>query len=537
MDRPTPSPDEDLASSLSGTEVNQEAPNNTARRISSSGDGLAERIDRHAAIKREERQLSAKRLRAALLIATVVWPLFIITDWLIVTWIQPGPLLPFVALRMGGWALALPLYFYLITVKEPSWLVIRAIDFTIFGLGAVLLSVMSMLFLGIESPYATGVLLVMVVRIATMAEPWQRGLLHYGFLATAFPLTSIVAAIFDPEIARQFQDERARSMFAVHVVFQQTAAAIGVVAGHTIWKLRHATFELHTIDRYQLIRRIGKGGMGEVWVARHEGLRKEVALKLLKPKGEVTERMVARFEREVRATAQLSHPNTIRVDDYGVSAEGVWYYAMELLEGKNLRELIEYERRLELDRAVHIINQVCKSLGEAHHRGIIHRDIKPENIFITTMGELEDFAKVLDFGIARIVGEEGPNITRENATPGTPHYMAPEVAQSQPADARSDVYSIGAVLFHAITGEPPFTGSTKLSVLLKHTKEPVPSPSSVLGRPLPDDVESLILKCLRKNPADRFDDAYELSVALEDCSLEPWRPSPIPFERDDAGTR
>src|SRR5690606_19918974 len=210
-------------------------------------------------------------------------------------------------------------------------------------------------------------------------------------------LTLAFASPLSAELAAQFTDPMALASFVLSQVFLLAAAALVLVGGHMIWALRRQVFETRSLGRYTLKHRLGAGGMGEVWAAHHRALRRDVAVKILKPETRGEPGAVARFEREVRATAELVHPPTVRVFDYGVTEDGLWYYAMELLDGDDLHALVSREGPLEPARAARLIWQAAKALGEAHARGIVHRDVKPENLFVTRIGGEGEFVKVLDF--------------------------------------------------------------------------------------------------------------------------------------------
>src|SRR5262249_34398118 len=225
--------------------------------------------------------------------------------------------------------------------------------------------------------------------------------------------------------------------------------------------LQKATLEAKQLGQYALEENLGAGGMGTVYKARHAMLRRPTAVKLLDV-DKMSDAAVARFEREVQLTSGLTHPNTVAVFDYGRTPDGIFYYAMEYLDGMNLDDLVKKHGALPEARMAFILRQVCGSLAEAHAAGLVHRDIKPANIFLTRRGGLHDFVKVLDFGLVKALdGQDKANVTSPNALIGTPLYLAPE-AMNHPdrVDARTDVYAVGAVGYFLLTGTPVFTGST-----------------------------------------------------------------------------
>jgi hypothetical protein len=285
--------------------------------------------------------------------------------------------------------------------------------------------------------------------------------------------------------------------------------------------LQKATLAARQLGQYTLEEKLGAGGMGTVYRARHAMLRRPTAVKLLdvdKMSGEA----IGRFEREVQLTSGLTHPNTVAVFDYGRTPEGIFYYAMEYLEGLNLEDLVKRFGPLSEARVVYILRQVCGSLAEAHAAGLVHRDLKPANIFLTRRGGLHDFVKVLDFGLVKsVTNGEQAQITSPNVVTGTPLYMAPEaVKQPDQVDARSDVYSLGGVAYYLLTGSPVFTGETLMAICMKHVHAPPEAPSVRLGKPVSAHLETLLLRCLAKQPADRPRDAADLSHELERCAVE-----------------
>jgi serine/threonine protein kinase len=265
------------------------------------------------------------------------------------------------------------------------------------------------------------------------------------------------------------------------------------------------------------VEKIGEGGMGIVYKAHHALLRRETALKLLMP-DKADPISIQRFEREVRLTSRLMHPNTIQIYDYGHTPEGIFYYAMEYLDGLNLGELVEGYGPQPEGRVVNLLIQVCESLAEAHAAGLVHRDIKPANIFVSDRGGVPDMVKVLDFGLVRTVAsadETAPNTGDTETFVGTPNYMSPEaVEDSANTDARSDLYSVGVVGYYLLTGKGVFDGATLEEVCQKRlTEKPVP-PSTRIGRPICPHLEALILRCLEREPADRPQSAHELIALL-----------------------
>jgi len=249
-------------------------------------------------------------------------------------------------------------------------------------------------------------------------------------------------------------------------------------------------------------------------------LRRPTAVKLLNIDN-VSDAAVARFEREVQATSTLTHPNTIKIFDYGRTPDGIFYYAMELLEGTNLDSLVARVGPPSEARAVYLLKQACGSLAEAHAAGLVHRDVKPANLFLTRRGGMADFVKVLDFGLVKAAGgADEAHLTAANAVTGTPLYLSPEaVNEPDRLDARADVYALGAVAYYLLTGTPVFNGATVMDICLKHVREAPEPPSARLGRPITPALEALILRCLTKGRADRPGDAGALLRELERCPV------------------
>jgi serine/threonine protein kinase len=285
--------------------------------------------------------------------------------------------------------------------------------------------------------------------------------------------------------------------------------------------LQKATLAARQLGQYALEEKLGSGGMGTVYKARHAMLRRPTAIKLLEV-DKISDTAIARFEREVQLTSALSHPNTVAVFDFGRTPEGIFYYAMEYLEGMNLEDIVKRYGPMPDARVVYVLKQLCGSLAEAHSLDLIHRDIKPANIFLTRRGHLYDFVKVLDFGLVKALdGNEQSNVTNPNALMGTPLYLSPEaINEPEKVDARADVYAVGAVGYYLLTGTPVFNGTTIMEICLKHVKDIPESPSKRIGKPINPELEALIMRCLAKAPKDRPKNAADLLIRIESLSLD-----------------
>lgn len=292
--------------------------------------------------------------------------------------------------------------------------------------------------------------------------------------------------------------------------------AITTVTSHVIYGLHTAVREAMQLGQYSLEGKLGAGGMGVVYRATHVMLRRPTAIKLLPPE-KAGEETIARFEREVVQTSRLSHPNTVSIYDYGRTPDGVFYYAMEYLDGFTLEDLIDLEGKQPPERVIHLLEQAASSLVEAHDAGLVHRDIKPANIMTTRNGGIADLVKVLDFGLVKhIADSDDAGLTRDDSITGTPHYLPPE-AMTRPdvIDGRADLYALGAVGYTLLTGRTVFEGGTMVEVLSKHLHEKPTPPSELCD--VPADLERIILSCLSKEPADRPRSAGAVCDALEAC--------------------
>jgi serine/threonine-protein kinase len=324
-----------------------------------------------------------------------------------------------------------------------------------------------------------------------------------------------------------------------NVIMMVLGSAASIYGAHIINALRVEAFQARRMGQYHLKQRLGAGGMGEVYLAEHSLLKRPCAIKLIRPGSQADPQALARFEREVRATARLSHWNTVSVFDYGHTDDGTFYYVMEYLPGLNLADLVKRHGPLPAARAIHLLRQTCRALHEAHAAGLIHRDIKPANLFAARQGGVCDIAKLLDFGlvkqVADIPNEQNP---QGAALSGSPLYMAPEQAGfAGTPDQRSDIYSLGATAYFLVTGKPPFEGTNLSQIIVAHARANVVPPSQIDSH-VPTDLEQVIVKCLAKRPADRFPDASSLELALAACDdADRWSDADAERWWSDAGER
>jgi eukaryotic-like serine/threonine-protein kinase len=317
------------------------------------------------------------------------------------------------------------------------------------------------------------------------------------------------------------EDTRTLALALCWVAFLLGFSTFSAAASTVIHRLRLQLYESRDIGRYRLERKLGEGGMGEVWAAYHRNLRREVALKILRvrPGERVSEDALVRFEREVRMTSELTHPNTVRVFDYGTTEEGLRYYAMELLHGDTLAALVAREGPLSAGRAIRLVRQAASALVEAHGRGVIHRDIKPENLFVVAMDAGDEYVKLLDFGVARSVTSD-TGITAQGTVAGTPAYMAPEQIRGGAIDGRTDLYALGGTLYFAVTGVLPFETRDLAAALAAQLHGAVVPPSQRSSRAIPRGIDAVVLRCLEKRGEARFASAAALIEALDGVDLD-----------------
>ncbi|MEM1347458.1 MAG: serine/threonine-protein kinase, partial [Myxococcota bacterium] len=293
----------------------------------------------------------------------------------------------------------------------------------------------------------------------------------------------------------------------------------------------------HTLaGRYVVRQKLGEGAMGQVYLGEHTLIKKPVAIKVLHPELSANKEVMARFQREAQASATINHPNLCAATDFGSTSRGEFFLVMEFLEGRTLEQLISAHGRLDERRVLFIIDQLCKVLDIAHTHGIIHRDLKPENLMLIANEDTEDFVKVMDFGIASMVEEgaesENTRLTRQGIAYGTPAYMSPEQVLGEDVDARSDLYTVGVILFEMLTGEVPFNGRTVKKVMSKHLTTPVPTMLEAGAPHVHPALESIVRKLMEKEPEDRIQSARQLRQALREITFSdlPWSDAAMPLD-------
>jgi len=373
------------------------------------------------------------------------------------------------------------------------------IDAVAIQKNGVIRTLVLMICFGVFVPRAPAVAARLVVTMAAAI------ILCHGFVLHHADKTNL-----DLDDVASHQIVMANALFLVAGVALATLAA-WVLRARRVCQDGHAR-----VGAYRLLRTLDKGGMAEVYLAEHESLGRPCALKMARPDDPEA---AARFDREVRAAARLSHPNAVAIFDSGRAEDGTPYCVMEYLPGLCVADLVQDSGPMPASRAVYLGRQVCGALAEAHRLGLVHRDLSPANVFVSVLGGRCDVAKVLDFGV---VG--GPaagwahDTAADGSVAGTPEYVAPEQAVAgRVVDARADIYGLGALLYFMVTGGPPFTRGAPADVLRAHLSEPVPSPRE-RAPGLPVDLEAVILRCLAKRPEERYSDARSVGDALAECS-------------------
>ncbi|MFQ5890288.1 MAG: serine/threonine-protein kinase [Gemmatimonadota bacterium] len=426
----------------------------------------------------------------------------------------------YLGITLGGMAL--------LHLGRPSSRRIEAIAFGTFALGMLLHELTFTLFRP-DYDFSFGIALMLFITAAFI--PWRLSWqISLGTLAlVGFLLTETMAYAFLPD-TQAYWAERGDALGLRRFLITQTtvivilAATAGFVT-RTLYALRRAAHEARRLGNYLIRRELGEGGMGKVFEAQHALLCRPTAVKVLRgaPGGDTE--ALARFEREVRLSSSLTHPNTITIYDFGRAEDDTFFYAMEYLEGMDVEELVGRFGALPAPRVAHLLIQVCGSLSEAHSQGIIHRDLKPSNIFVTRRGGLYDFVKVLDFGLAKQVRSDADvRLTRTGVVFGTPLYLAPEtVYGTKTPDSRADLYSLGGTAYWMLTGRPPFEAESPVEVMIEHVKTLPRRPSEASELPIQPEMDAIVMRCLEKKPEDRFQTAAELAGALRGIEIvEPW---------------
>jgi serine/threonine-protein kinase len=400
---------------------------------------------------------------------------------------------------------------------------IEAFVCTVLVIGVLVSAYSDAAFLAGSAPTRTNGLVLFVAAVLPWRVRYQA--IAAATAAIAYPLFVMVTRSQIPEVAASWMQvpEASRDRAVQGAIAAALVAGASVVVTRVLYNVRSELRKAQKLGNYIIERELGKGGMGEVYVAHHALIRRPTAVKVMKSDPTRSAEMLGRFEREVQLSANLTHPNTITVYDFGRAADSdTFYYAMEYLEGLDLQRLVDRDGPMPPDRTCYILRQACGSLGEAHRAGILHRDIKPSNIFLTERGGLYDFVKVLDFGLAKDLGPVDQELTRAGQVFGTPLYIAPELARGKSSvEGSADIYSLGCVAFFMLTGSTPFEGGSPYDVVAKHLNVEAEAPSSKASQEIPPELDAAILRCLAKKPEDRFPDMESFSDALAALPFDP----------------
>ena len=372
-----------------------------------------------------------------------------------------------------------------------------------------------------QMPMSGWIILIFAYAIF-VPRSWYR-ILAVVLTISVFPILATVFAMNFHQNVRDLIEHDGSSCVEMFISLAATIFA-AVSSVRMISNLRKQADEAKEFSRYRLKHKIGSGGMGDVYLAEHKLMKRPCAIKVIRPEKAGDPKAIARFEREVRATARLNHWNSISIYDYGRTADGTFFYVMEYLTGMSASDLVKRKGPLSPGRVVYLLKQVCNALSEAHAVQLVHRDIKPANLIVAEMGGSFDVIKLLDFGLAKpmsnaLQNTEDSELTVAGSLTGSPLYMSPEQAMGEvQTDQRSDIYGVGGVAFFMLTGRPPFEGGATLKVLLSHLNDPAVPPSSVrkhaYGQSISPELDAIVLKCLAKSADDRYQSARELHDAL-----------------------
>ena len=366
-------------------------------------------------------------------------------------------------------------------------------------------------------------LILLTLYCMLIPNRWQKAAGMALIFVLALPGLLVFLRLFSPLIRDWDAPIATLGNIAENELILLTAAIAAVFGTHVINRLRGEVFEARQLGQYRLGAKIGSGGMGEVYLAEHQLMRRPCAIKVIRPERASDQKNVERFSLEVQAAARLSHWNTVEVYDYGKSEDGVFFFVMELLNGLSFQELVDYCGPVPPGRVVYLSLQICEALEEAELVELVHRDIKPSNLFTIIRGGRHDVAKLTDFGLVQSshAGRAADKNERRTIS-GSPLYMSPEQAQGELPDHRSDLYSFGAVLYFMLGGRPPFRGRNVIEVMKAHAQDVAESLCDL--RPdLPVELCDIVMKCLEKSPEARFQNAKQLKHALENVKLDrPW---------------
>ena len=462
-----------------------------------------------------ELQTEARRrvVARAMRIGLWAWPSFVLLDaWMCFVAYPGAPFGLFVVYRI---VVALALYTVYRATRWRSVPIFRLVvaQNVTYAIAAGVIALMAIHLGGVRSPYMHGVSIVALVRAAVIPESRRRAWPTFAAIGLVFPVVMGVWAAVSPDARAAWITADALTVFATNYVFVLASAFLGLLSGDVVWRAQEQLYRARRVGRYRLQAPIGKGGMGEVWLAWDLSLRRTVALKLLRGDSASGPDAVQRFEREALAASRLQSRHVVQIFDFGASDDGLYYISMEHLRGVDLEALVERHGPVPPARAVHFIVQACLALEEAHAAGIIHRDIKPHNLFVTEVDEDPDFVKLLDFGVVRFRAPSPADqrLTVTGALIGTPVYLAPELWQGAAADERSDIYALGVTLYFLLTGRVSLGDEWPAD-----------------AQPVPPALEALVRRCMAVRPDERVQSARDLRLALSELH------EPVSWTRADA---
>ena len=364
-----------------------------------------------------------------------------------------------------------------------------------------------------------GTTIVLFSYALLIPAPLSRAWRAIAAIAVCPVVAEILLFLTHPDVFRVAQPVATFQRVGEGIFLLATIALLAGYGAHLANTMRVKARDARQYNQYQLRDQLGAGGMGEVYLAEHRLLKRPCAIKVIRPERSKDPLALERFEHEVRATAGLSSPNIVEVYDYGRTGDGTFFYVMEYLQGMSLEDLVASHGVLPPGRVIYLLRQACEALAEAHTAGLIHRDLKPANVFASRRGQRYDFVKLLDFGLVEAVATQlEPGGNHQGKALGSPQYMAPEQVIGGRAPApTSDLYGLGGVAYTLLTGRPPFDGGSVAQVLNAHVNDPVLPPSRHRSD-IPRDLEEIVLRCLAKDPADRFQGAEELETILAGCT-------------------
>jgi serine/threonine-protein kinase len=489
-----------------------------------------------ASFEKELSELLRVRTRLIFAVVFIIAGVAAIVNRLIVS-VQPafdGGLVPYYDWLRAGHLASFAIAFGLTFVLKGPARHLQLLAFWTVAINLVLAIAVNASFQPAEEPYLVAALCLFLYAVF-IPSPARYTVMLGTLAVVSFLFSAVLTYVFVPEAQAYWADVgvvlqlSAQSALRNHLVWGVTGIAILAFVAHlasrTLYSLRQAAHEAERLGNYVVEEELGAGGMGQVFRARHSMIRRPTAVKVMQATGEEELAAIKRFEREVQLSATLTHPNTITIYDFGHTPDNRFYYAMEYLEGLDLQGLVDRFGPVGSPRTAFVLAQASGALSEAHERGIIHRDIKPSNIFLTRRGGLYDFVKVLDFGLAKqITDPEAVSLTKTGVAVGTPRYISPEAIKgSENIDARSDIYCLGSVAYFMLTGRPPFDAKSSAELLIDHLKATPPRPSHLSELPISAELEEVVMKCLEKSAAARFQTTAELELALRELHFdEPW---------------